>query len=244
MTPDADTLYSVTEATWPPAKAWRDGPWTLRDGSGGGKRVSAATADAPVTASDLPKAEDAMHAMGQTPLFMIREDDEALDTLLAEEGYHIIDPVNLYVGPVEPLVHDPPARATAYAIWEPLEIQKDIWAEGGIGPARVAVMQRAQGPKTAILTRNGQHPAGVAYAAIHDGIAMMHALEIREVDRLTGQGRNATKQAALWAAQNGADYLAALCTQANTGANALYTSLGMAPVGQYHYRIKQEGPDA
>ena len=244
MTPDADTLYSVTEATWPPARTWRSGPWTIRDGAGGGKRVSAATAEGPISQDDLAKAETAMRAMGQAPIFMIREGDEALDALLADQGYHIIDPVNLYVGPVAPLIQDPPARATAYAIWEPLEIQRDIWAEGGIGPARVAVMQRAEGPKTAILTRNGQHPAGVAFAAIHDGIAMMHALEVREVDRLTGQGRNATKQAALWAAQNGANYLATLCTQANTGANALYTSLGMTCVGQYHYRIKKEGPDA
>ena len=244
MTPDAQTLYGVTEATWPPARAWRSGPWTFRDGAGGGKRVSAATAEGPVSQADLAQAEAAMRGMDHPPLFMVRESDEALDALLADQGYRIIDPVNLYVGPVAPLTKDPPPRATAYAIWEPLEIQRDIWAEGGIGPARLAVMQRAKAPKTAILTRNGQHPAGVAFVAIHDGIAMMHALEIREVDRRTGQGRNATKQAALWAAQNGATYLAALCTQANSGANALYTSLGMAPVGQYHYRIKEEGPDA
>lgn len=244
MMPDAKTLYAVTEATWPPARTWHAGPWTLRDGAGGGKRVSAATADGTITQDNLAQAEAAMRAIGQTPLFMIRDGDAALDTLLANQGYRIIDPVNLYLGPVDPLIEDPPARATAYAIWEPLEIQRDIWAEGGIGPARVAVMQRAKGPKTAILTRNGQHPAGVAFAAIQDGIAMMHALEVREVDRLTGQGRNATKQAALWAAQNGARYLAALCTKANTGANALYASLGMTCVGQYHYRIKEEGPDA
>ncbi|MRU16047.1 GNAT family N-acetyltransferase [Roseovarius sp. A21] len=244
MTPDTRTLYAVTEATWPPARAWRLGPWTIRDGAGGGKRVSAATAEGAVSTSDLEQAEVAMRELGQTPLFMIRQGDEALDAMLADQGYSIIDPVNLYVGPVAPLTQDPPARATAYAIWEPLEIQTDIWAEGGIGPARIAVMQRAQGPKTAILTRNGQHPAGVAFTAIHDGIAMLHALEVRAEDRLTGQGRNATKQAALWAAQHGAEYLATLCTQENTGANALYTSLGMACVGQYHYRIKQEGPDA
>lgn len=242
MTPDARRLYAVTEATWPPARAWCDGPWTLRDGAGGGKRVSAATAEGPVTTDDLAQAESTMRAMGQTPLFMIREGDEALDALLADESYSMIDPVNLYVGPVGPLTQEPPARATTYAIWEPLEIQKDIWAEGGIGPARVAVMQRAKGPKTAILTRNGQHPAGVGFAAIHDQIAMLHALEVRPEDRRTGQGRNATKQAALWAARNGAEYLATLCTQANTGACALYTSLGMACVGQYHYRIKEEGP--
>ncbi len=244
MIPDAQTLYSVTEATWPPARTWQEGPWILRDGAGGGKRVSAATANGPVTASDLPQAEAAMRAMGQTPLFMIRQGEDALDSLLADQGYRIIDPVNLYAGPIAPLTQEPPARATAYAIWEPLEIQRDIWAEGGVGPARVAVMQRAKVPKTAILTRNGQHPAGTAYTAIHDSIAMMHALEVREVDRLTGQGRNATKQSALWAAQHGATHLATLCTQENTGANALYTSLGMTCVGQYHYRIKKEGPDA
>jgi hypothetical protein len=242
MTPDAETLYAVTEATWPPARTWRSGPWTLRDGAGGGKRVSAATAEGPISQDDLARAETAMRAMDHPPLFMIHEGEGALDALLADQGYRIINPVNLYVGPVAPLIEKPPARATAYAIWEPLEIQRDIWAEGGIGPARIAIMQRVQGPKTAILTRNGQHPAGVAFAAIHNGIAMLHALEVREADRLTGQGRNATKQAALWAAQNGANYLATLCTQANTGANALYTSLGMAPVGLYHYRIKEEDP--
>lgn len=242
MTPCARALQAVTEATWPPAKAWRDGPWTIRDGAAGGKRVSAATTEGPVDTADIATAEAAMRALGQPALFMIRDGDTALDTLLADCGYRLIDPVTLYVGPLAPLTQEPPARATAYAIWEPLEIQKDIWAEGGIGPARLAVMQRVKGPKTAILTRNGQHPAGVAFVAIHQTIAMLHALEIRAVDRRTGQGRAATKQAALWAAQNGATHLATLCTEDNIGANALYTSLGLTPVGQYHYRMKEEGP--
>ena len=190
MTPDVHTLYAVTEATWPPARAWRDGPWMLRDGAGGGKRVSAATAEGPVTADDIAIAEAGMRALGQPPLFMIREGDEALDAHLAERGYAIIDPVNLYVGPVAPLTQEPPARATAYAIWEPLEIQKDIWAEGGIGPARLAVMQRAEGPKTAILTRNGQHPAGVAYAALHGDIAMQGGIgHARRVLTVAGEDR-------------------------------------------------------
>ena len=41
-----------------------------------------------------------------------------------------------------------------------------------------------------------------------------------------------------WAAEQGADRLALAVTQANSGAIALYTSLGMQPVGEYHYRIK------
>jgi len=39
MTPEV--LARVMEETWPPAARWRLGPFTLRDGAGGGKRVSA-----------------------------------------------------------------------------------------------------------------------------------------------------------------------------------------------------------
>ena len=50
-------------------------------------------------------------------------------------------------------------------------------------------------------------------------------------------------RAAAWARENGATHIAAVCTQENAAANALYASLGMALVGQYHYRIKEEaGP--
>ena len=42
MTPDPAMLHAVAEATWPPAATQTLGPVTLRDGKGGGKRVSAA----------------------------------------------------------------------------------------------------------------------------------------------------------------------------------------------------------
>ncbi len=44
--------------------------------------------------------------------------------------------------------------------------------------------------------------------------------------------------AAAWAAEQGADTVALVVTEANAPARALYSSLGMAPVGQYHYRLK------
>jgi GNAT superfamily N-acetyltransferase len=115
-----------------------------------------------------------------------------------------------------------------------------MWAEGGIGPARIAVMRRAAFPKTAILVRDGQRPAATAFCAIHDDVAMVHALEVRANCRRRGMGRHAMQQAALWAQSNGANWIAAACTRANAGANALYASLGMACVGQYHYRIKTD----
>ena len=99
MSVDAAALYEVSDATWPAARKWDDGPWTLRDGAGGGKRASAATARGDVTDQDIPKAEAAMKAMGQRSLFMIREGDDALDAMLAARGYDLIA-----VGAVAPTV--------------------------------------------------------------------------------------------------------------------------------------------
>lgn len=238
--PDIQTLYAVTEATWPPASVARLGPWLIRDGQGGGKRVSAATARQSVTADAVDDAEKAMHAQGQPPLFMIREGEEAFDRLLAEAGYEIIDPVNAYVCPVPHLTREHPPGVTTFDVWEPMAIQADIWAAGGIGPARLAVMHRVRGHKTALFGRDNNRPAATGFVAVHDGVAMIHALEVLPEHRRRGMGRHLTRHAAHWAARQGAAYLAVLCTHANIGANALYSSLGMTLVGQYHYRIKKD----
>ncbi|MCI5111354.1 MAG: GNAT family N-acetyltransferase [Marivita sp.] len=237
MTPSVQTLYAVTEATWPPADRTPAGPWILRNGAGGGKRVSAATAEGDWREEDLAAAETAMRMLGQDALFMIREGEKALDAALAARGYEIIDPVNLWVCPIDRLTDTPIPRVLAFAIWEPLAIMRDIWAAGGIGPARIAVMERAKGPKTGILGRLNDKPAGTAYCAISQGVAMVHALEIAKSQRRKGMGAWLMRQAAHWAKDNGADWMSVICTQVNAGANGLYASLGMQVVGQYHYRI-------
>ncbi len=241
--PDAPRLYAVTEATWPPARTEPLGPWTLRDGQGGGKRVSAATLrepGAPVSRDALPEAEAAMRSMGQDPLFMIRHGDEALDAMLRAAGYEVIDPVNLYACPVGALTGEAPPPVTTFDIWEPMAIQLDIWKEGGIGPARIEVMRRAPAPKTTLFGRTKDRPAATGFVAIADGVAMIHALEVRSRERRAGLGRHLTRHAAHWAAAQGATHLGVLCTLANDAANALYSSLGMTLVGQYHYRIKKD----
>jgi len=230
---DLERLYQVIDHTWPAARLWTEGGWTLRDGQGGGKRVSAATIAAPE--ADIAQAETSMRAMGQRPLFMIRSGDDPLDTELAARGYAIVDPVNLYVAPVAQLTDVPIPRVTAFDIWEPLAIMLEIWAKGGIGPERIKVMHRAK-TKTAILTRWNEMPGGVAFAAIHDGVCMVHAVEVLEHQRRQGVAKWLMRRAAFWAERQGADRLAVLCTKANVGANRLYQSLGFAHVGDYHYR--------
>ncbi|WP_299287602.1 GNAT family N-acetyltransferase [uncultured Tateyamaria sp.] len=232
-------FYDAIEGTWPPAQTKAVGPWLIRDGRGGGKRVSAATAMRAVTDVDVPEAEAAMRALGQTPLFMIRNEDAALDGILAARGYTIIDPTNGYCIAPAALTNTPIPRVTTFAIWEPLAIMGEIWAKGGIGPTRLDVMARAR-IKTGILARWNEKPAGVAFVALHDGIAMVHAVEVLPHQRRRGVAQWIMRQAAFWAQDQGATTLAVLTTTSNDAANGLYQRLGFQPMPGYHYRTAPE----
>jgi GNAT superfamily N-acetyltransferase len=230
MTPE--TLTEVMEATWPPARAWREGPFTFRDGAGGGKRVSAASCVGGWTEADLAVLDGLAE-----PLVLIRPEDAPLDAALARRGWHVADPVVVYTAPVATLRADLPPLA-AFPHWPPLAIACSIWEEGGIGPARVSVMGRVAGPKTALLARDGDRPAGVAFVATLGPEAMLHALEVRPAHRRRGIGETLLRAAANWAAAEGADRLSLAVTERNTAARALYARVGLQVVGQYHYRVK------
>jgi GNAT superfamily N-acetyltransferase len=236
---EAERIIAVMEATWPPAARQEVGLWTIRDGQGGGKRVSAATARGPVTAEDLPQAEAAMRALGQTPLFMIRQGEDALDALLAAKGYAVVDPVDGFTAPIADLDLPAPPRLSAIPAWPPLAIQRELWAEAQIGPARLAVMDRAPFPKTTLLARLDDRAAGTAFVGIHDAMAMIHALEVHPRFRRRGLGRYMMAGAVHWARRQSARDLGLVVTTANAGAQALYASLGLHRVGHYHYRMKE-----
>ncbi|PJI86270.1 acetyltransferase (GNAT) family protein [Yoonia maricola] len=238
--PTVQKLYAVVDGTWPPAAKQTHGPWTVRLDNSGSSRVSAATAEGRVTDADIPQAEAVMHQAGQTPLFMIREGDDRLDRDLAARGYVIKDPVNLYAVPIAKVATERPPPVTSFEIWPPLAAQAEVWAAGGIGPGRLAVMERAPDPKTTLMGRLNDRPAGTVFVGIAADCAMIHALEISKDHRRQGLAQHLTRAAAFWAQDNGADYLTLVTTQANDAANALYSSLGMTLVGQYHYRTLPE----
>jgi GNAT superfamily N-acetyltransferase len=236
--PDVWRLYATCEATWPPARQWTDAGITFRDGAGGGKRVSAATTSQVPDATALSAAEDTMRGMGQPALFMIREGETALDQALDQAGYTIVDPVNIYLTPIDRLTDQPIPPVTAFTIWEPLAIMREVWADGGIDQGRIDVMNRAE-IKTACFARLRDKPAGVAFAGLHDDIAMVHAVHVLAAQRRLGAANWLMRAAAHWAKAQGARWISVLCTQANSGANALYQDLGFDDVGRYHYRIKE-----
>ncbi len=238
--PGSADVYALIDATWPAARTDRVGPWLVRDGRGGGSRVSAATMVGAPALGDLELAEHAMAALGQAPLFMIRDGDADVDRLLADAGYAVKDPVVAYAASLDVLIGDGLPRLSAFRAWPPLAVQAEIWATADIGPARLAVMDRALGPKTSFLGRRQDCPAGTVYVACHGTHAMLHALEVLSKFRRQGLARHLVRAAAIWAQAQGAVDLSLVVTRANVAANALYASLGMEVVGQYHYRIRPQ----
>lgn len=239
MMPSLQDLFSASEGTWPAARAWQQDGFTLRDGQGGGQRVSAATALGPVSDAQIDAAEEAMRAIGQRPIFCERGDTPDLDAALAARGYAVKDSTLVYVLPIERLTDRPIPRVTAFTIWEPLAIMKEIWATDGVGPARLAVMERAA-CKTGVLARWNEKPGGVAFAAVHQKICMVHAVVVLPHQRRQGVADWIMRAAAFWGQAQGATHLSVLCVEANEPGNALYRALGFEQVGRYHYRVRPE----
>ena len=238
MNDDAAALHAAAEATWPPARRIETAGFALREGMGGGKRVSAATATPDWSADAIPAAEEGMSALGQRALFQIRGGEHDLDRALAARGYSIVDPVTIWTVDTASFADVTIPRVTVFDLWEPLAIQREIWATAGVGPERRAVMERASGPKTALLGRTQDKPGGTAFCAVHEGIAMLHALEIVPAQRRKGMARWMVTYAAQWAARQGATRLATLAVDENHPASALYASLGFQRSASYHYRTR------
>lgn len=142
--PDIQSLYDVTDATWPSASVASQSGWIIKNGAGGGKRVSAALQTTP--SADINTAELAMQELGQDRLFQIRTGEDTLDAALAIRGYDLIDRVVLLVAPLSELAKSTDAQSRQ----TPNVTLTNIWAAGGIGPARLDVMNRATCTKSII----------------------------------------------------------------------------------------------
>ncbi len=228
---------ALMRASWPPEGTDPCGPFAIPRGPGGGKRVTAAWCSGVPDAAEITAAERAMDAAGRQALFAVTPEQGALDRELARRGYLALDPTLALTAPVARL-DSPPPPVSGFLAWPPLRVQRDIWAAARIGPDRLAIMERADHPKTSILGRAEDRPAGTAFVAASDGAAMVHALVVRPAQRRRGLAGHMMAHAARWAARQGAENVVVLVTEANEAAIAFYRSLGFAGGRCYHYRVR------
>ena len=235
--PSPADWQAVIDAAWPAERVSRAGGWTIRAAPGAGGRVNAITGD-----GDIAEAEAAARAEGQAPRFALW-DEGPLDAALAARGYALRDAVWLYAAPAAALAADPLPHATAFAHWPPLAFARDVWAAGGIGPARQAVMARAARSTgaAAILARRDDRGAGAGFVARAGDVALVSAIHVLPRFRRAGAGGLILRAAAHWALGQGCDRVALVVTRGNAPANELYRSKGMRVVAGYHYRVHPEG---
>ncbi|MFD1880131.1 GNAT family N-acetyltransferase [Paracoccus pacificus] len=229
-------LSAAFEATWPAAEYARFGGIVIGRGAGGGGRVSSGRAVSPDwTAGDLDAAVGQARAWRQPPMFRAPDDDERLIAALRDMGYVRTMPTFVMHIDAAKLTGTELPRLTAFAIWPPLAVQRDIWSAENISAGRQAVMDRVADPHCAILGRIEDRAAGAGFLAAHEGVAMLHALEIRPEYRRKGLAEWMVRFAAQWAVKNGASRLALAVSRGNAPAVALYRKMGFAEAGEYAY---------
>ena len=237
--PTPAALFAALDATWAPAARVSLGDWIVRRGLDGGSRVSSVWPKGD-PGIDLAAAIDAAAAIqrgwGQRPLVQIGPGDAALDAALAARGWEAYDACEMLAAPVARIAAHGAAGLMVVKVRAPLAALDALWAEGGVGPARRAVMARTPAPKEILLLRAQDRPAAALFVAAQGETAMLHALHVAPAQRRAGAGAAATAAAALWAQGLGARTLALAVTLANAPARALYRRLGFAPVCGYHYR--------
>lgn len=181
--PDTASMMAATQATWPAFATVPCGPFTLRQGRGAGRRVSAATAEGPVTRAQIEAAAQGMRDMGQEPTFWLPEGAGALDAQLIAAGFTGLLRTHFLAVQTRTIAALDLPRVGAFDLWPPLAIIEEIWASGGLGPERRAVIEAVRLPKTAVLSRVRDKPASALFVASRDEVAMVHALVTRPAMR-------------------------------------------------------------
>lgn len=228
-------LADAFEATWPAPETALCGGFRVGRGLGAGGRVSSAVAVGPWSGGDLDAACARHAAWGQPALFRAWDDEAELIAALSARGLVAQVPTLVMAAPVEALTDRPVPPVTAFAIWPPLAIQRQIWAAGSITPARQAVMEAVPAPKAALLGRIRDRAAGAGFVALHGAVAMVHAVEVLEAHRRQGLAGWMMRHAAHWARAEGATRIGLAVSRANTAARAAYAGLGLEVAGSYAY---------
>lgn len=231
-------LAQAFETTWPAAEYAGAGGFIVGRALGAGGRVGSARVAKDWVPEDIEAAMAIHRQWQQSVLFRALDAETTLQVELENKGFRIDKPSLIMECDAISLTDQTIPPVMTFTIWPPLAIQRDIWVEGNIDPARQAVMDRVQTPKTSILGRIEDRAAGAAFVAVDGDVAMLHALEVTPEWRRKGLAGWMIRQAAFWAVEHGATRLALAVLCSNTAAVGLYRSLGFRDVTGYRYYAK------
>lgn len=228
-------LATAFDATWPAAEYRQIAGFRIGRSMGGGGRLGSAVALPDWQAQGIAQAAATHQAWQQPVLFRVDQDQHDLAEALKAQGYAAHTPTVIMQAPVHLLTDTPLPPITAINAWPPLAIQRELWRAGQIDTPRLEAMDRVTLPKQAILGRINDRAAGVAFVAVSDDVAMVHAVYVTPQARRQGLAEWLMRQAGFLAAGHEASRVALAVSLDNAPAISLYHKLGFAQLGRYDY---------
>lgn len=237
--PDAASLDRLADQGWPALERRPLEGWTLRASAGVTNRANSVLTAGPV--ADLDAAVDAAErwyaARSLPAVFQLSPASPAeLPRVLADRGYRehsqtdilVADRAEVAAGSAAVVIHEHPSDAWLATWWS---------VDGRGGEAEREIARRILTGGAALYASLGDPaaPAAVARLALLGGWGGLYAVATRPEARRRGHARALATALAAAAADRGVTGLWLQVLAGNTGAHALYASLGFRPASRYAY---------
>ena len=242
---DVLALEEVAALGWPATETRWLGRWLLRAAEGWTGRGNSVL---PLGDPGLPLDEALAEvtawygARGLPGRFTIPTPArELLDGALAQRGWTSYNPTAVLTGDVEMLLRRLPALPTSGVVTIAAEPDED-WLSlyhyrGGtsLPPVARRVLAGAREPAFAVLRDAAGRPLAIARGSVDEGWVGVTAVEVDADHRRQGLGTAVMRVVLDWAAERGAVSTYLQVAEDNTGALALYDTLGYTRHHGYHY---------
>lgn len=238
--------YDLLAATWPAESSEIVGPWWAQSAPGAGRRVCSVwplIRGADALAAGLGAATAWQAARGLDALLQL-PDGLDLPSVSAATGW-ASEGATAILSADAAAVAARSRRGAGFPylieVTAPLGALDEVWAEGGIGGARRAVIARAEGIGRIWAARLDSRLAGAAFVGRVGDRAAIQALHVAPWARRRGAAHDLMVACAGWAAAAGADRLVWSVERDNAPALALYAALGAVEIGGYRYWRRSPG---
>lgn len=248
--PDAALGWRVEDACANAYPCWRElrlGGWLLRAAGGATRRLNSVNPLYPGAGDPtrvVSAARDVYRRLGQSVLFRVPDLVPGAATALDRLGFVpegetltlMADADAARPGARDGATLTPEPEAGWFKAWQALRPDLDA---AGVAAVRRAVEALAVPAAFACRSADGQ-PVSVAYAALHDRVAVLELVVTATAHRGRGHGRCVVEALVAWATQAGADAVCLQVAADNAPARALYRSAGFdRELYRYHYRRAQ-----
>lgn len=244
---------AVEVATWRPVESTEVGGWTLGFSGGFTRRAnSVVPRHAPADVEAALETVEAAYASRGLPA-VVRVDATAqpddLDSVLAARHYASVATTRVMARGVDPSTAPGEAWSDSAVVTAAVTVAEqpdDAWlagwldvkaAGGGVDVALARAVVTGS-PALYLTARDGQGTTGVVRAALAGPWVGLSCLMVAPRARRRGLARLLSAAALTAAADRGASRAFLQVEASNTGAAALYSSLGFAVCDEYHYREK------